>query len=31
MTRYPGFIYHCHFLVDEDSEMMRPIMLVDAK
>jgi spore coat protein A, manganese oxidase len=27
LREYPGFVYHCHILGHEDSEMMRPIML----
>jgi len=27
LTEYPGFVYHCHILFHEDSEMMRPFML----
>jgi hypothetical protein len=31
LREFPGFVYHCHILVHEDNEMMRPIMLQTPK
>ena len=27
LLEYPGYVYHCHILIHEDNEMMRPIMM----